>query len=162
MNQVKWSVWDAPVTREVVEEVAKKLHVRFPSDYIECAMANHGGHVSPHLFLAEGKERVFGTLLSYVQEDSEYIVEVFHDYKETLPAQVIPIAFDPAGNLLCFDYKNHEDHPIIVFWEHENAAEKKMLMHEEGLTAEQTEERARENIFYVADSFTEFLEKLYE
>lgn len=162
MEHVKWSIWDEPVTRETVEEVAKKLAVRFPDDYIQCAMANHGGHVSPHLFQVEGKERVFGTFLSYEEEDSEYIVEVFRDYKETLPAQVIPIAFDPAGNLLCFDYKNREGDPIVVFWEHENAAEKEMLMHEERLTAEQAEERARENVFYVAESFTDFLKKLYE
>lgn len=162
MVNVTWNVWDEPVTRETVEEVAKKLAVTFLEDYIKCAMANHGGHVNPHLFQVEEKERVFGTFLSYIIEDSEYIVEVYHDYKETLPAQVVPIAFDPAGNLLCFDYKNHEDDPIVVFWEHENAAEKEMLMHEEGLTAEQAEERARENLFYVADSFTDFLGKLYE
>lgn len=162
MVNVTWNVWDEPVTRETVEEVAKKLAVTFPEDYIKCAMANHGGHVNPHLFQVEEKERVFGTFLSYIAEDSEYIVEVYHDYKETLPVQVVPIAFDPAGNLLCFDYKNRGNDPIVVFWEHENAAEKEMLMHEEGLTAEQAEERARENLFYVADSFTDFLGKLYE
>ena len=35
----------------------------------------------------------------------------------------------------------------MVFWEHENAGEKEMLMREEGLTEEQVEERARENVF---------------
>ncbi len=46
--------------------------------------------------------------------------------------------------------------------EHENAAEKEALMREEGLTEEQTEERARENVFYVAESFTDFLSKLHD
>ena len=31
-----------------------------------------------------------------------------------------------------------------------------MLMREEGLTEEQVEERARENVFYIADTFTDF------
>ncbi len=35
-------------------------------------------------------------------------------------------------------------------------------MHEEGLTEEQAEERARENVFYVANTFTDFLDKLYD
>ena len=29
-------------------------------------------------------------------------------------------------------------------------------MREEGLTEEQVEERARENVFYIADTFTDF------
>ena len=35
-------------------------------------------------------------------------------------------------------------------------------MREEGLTEEQAEERARENVFYVADTFTDFQDKLYD
>lgn len=50
----------------------------------------------------------------------------------------------------------------MVFWEHENAGEKDMLMREENLTEEQAEERARENVFYVAATFTEFLDKLHD
>ncbi len=125
-------------------------------------MDYNGAHVSPELFQVEGKEKVFGTLLTYDSEDDEHILEVFNDYKDTLPKKIIPFAFDPSGNLICFDYTDHEDNPIVVFWEHENAAEKEMLMEEEGLTEEQAEERARENVFYVAATFTEFLNKLHD
>lgn len=161
MSNVKWRSWDEPVTKKEVENVGETLGVKFPLDYIEVAMNFNGAHVSPEIFQVEGKEKVFGTLLTYDSEDDEHIVEVFNDYKDTLPEKIIPIAFDPAGNLICFDYKNHEDNPIVVFWEHENAAEKEMLM-EEGLTEEQAEERARENEFYVAATFTEFLDKLHD
>jgi len=64
-------------------------------------------------------------------------VKKYDIYKPFLPYGVFPIAFDPAGNLLCFDYKDDENNPIVVFWEHENAGEKEMLMREEGLTEEQ-------------------------
>jgi len=74
---------------------------------------------------------------------------------------MFPITIDPAGNLICFDYKDHEDLPAVVFWEHENAEEKEMYLREEGLTEQQAEERARENIYYVAETFTEFLNKLH-
>ena len=89
-------------------------------------------------------------------------MEVYNDYKDTLPKKIIPFAFDPSGNLICFDYKAHEDSPIIVFWEHENAVEKEVLMLEEGLTEDQAEERARENIFYVAATFTGISKKLHD
>jgi hypothetical protein len=125
-------------------------------------MNYNGAHVSPELFQVEGKEKVFGTLLTYDNEDDEHIQEIFNDYRDTLPSEIIPFAFDPSGNLICFDYKDDEANPNVVFWEHENAGEKEMLMHEEGLTEEQVEERARENVFYIADTFTEFLEKLHD
>jgi len=162
MNNVKWRSWDEPVTNKEVENVGQRLGVKLPVDYIEVAIQYNGAHVSPELFNVEGTEKVFGTLLTYDSEDDEYILEVFNDYKDTLPKDLIPFAFDPAGNLICFDYKNHEDNPIVVFWEHENAWEKEDLMQDEGLTEEEAEERARENVFYVADNFTQFLDKLHD
>jgi hypothetical protein len=165
MSNINWRSWDEPVTKNEVENVGEKLGVKFPLDYIEVAMDYNGAHVSPELFQVEGKEKVFGTLLTYDVEDEEYILEIFNDYQDTLPKKLIPFAFDPSGNLICFDYKDckdYEDDPIVVFWEHENALEKEMLIQEEGLTKEQAEERARENVFYVAATFTEFLDKLHD
>ncbi|NPC92046.1 SMI1/KNR4 family protein [Bacillus sp. WMMC1349] len=158
---IKWRTWDEPVTKEEVENVGEKLGVKFPLDYIEVAMNYNGGHVSHKLFQVEGKEKVFGTLLTYDNEGDEYILDIFNDYKDTLPKKIVPFAFDPSGNLICFDYKDHEDQPIIVFWEHENAWEKEVLIREEGLTEEQAEDRARENICSVAATFTEFLALLH-
>ena len=46
-------------------------------------------------------------------DDDENIIEVFDDYKDTLPAELVPFAFDPAGNLICFDYKMTK---ITLLW----------------------------------------------
>ncbi|MEH7016840.1 SMI1/KNR4 family protein [Bacillus sp. JJ63] len=162
MSKVQWRSPDEPIIREDVKNVEQELGINFPLDYIECVMKNNGAHVSPEVFEVEGKRKVFGTLLTYDMDDDENIIEVFNDYKDTLPAELVPFAFDPAGNLICFDYKNDKNNPVVVFWEHENAGEKEMLMREEGLTEEQVEERARENVFYVASDFTEFLNKLHD
>ena len=80
-------------------------------------MKNNGAHVSPEVFEVEGKRKVFGTLLTYDMDDDddENIIEVFNDYNGTLPSALVPFAFDPAGNLICFDYKNHKEDPIVVF-----------------------------------------------
>ncbi|WP_257137725.1 SMI1/KNR4 family protein [Bacillus pseudomycoides] len=146
------------MSEEVVLEVSNKLGVSFPKDYIDCVKKNNGGNVEPKLFDVNRKERVFGTLLSFDIENDEFILSVYADYKKTLPNRVIPIAFDPAGNLICFDYKNHDSNPKVVFWEHEGATEKEELIDDEGMT----EEAARENVFYVASTFTEFLNKLHD
>ncbi|MFF2484319.1 SMI1/KNR4 family protein [Paenibacillus sp. NPDC058071] len=159
---MKWRSADEQVTLEEVEIVAEQLGVKFPFDYIECVMENNGAHVSPELFEVEGKEKAFGTLITFDKDDDEFIANVFNDYNDTLPEKVIPFAFDPGGNLICFDYKENEEKPVIVFWNHEGAAEKALLVNSEGMTKEQAEKTARRNVFYVADSFTAFLNKLYD
>ena len=75
-------------------------------------------------------------------DDDENIIEVFDDYKDTLPAELVPFAFDPAGNLICFDYKMTK---ITLLWYFGNM---KMLVMREGLTEEQVEERARKCILH--------------
>lgn len=157
-----WPVPDGIVSSEYIIEIGKQMGYLFPNDYVECATHNNGSAVLPYNFEVDGLHRVFGTLLSYEKESSENIYKVYRNYASSLPKGLIPFAFDPAGNLLCFDFKNNEDNPIVVFWEHDNAAEKEMLMQEENLTEAQAEEWARENVFYVAATFTEFLDMLHD
>ncbi|GLI82626.1 SMI1/KNR4 family protein [Rossellomorea marisflavi] len=162
MSKIVWQFADQAVSEEYVKKTGSELGYELPEDYIECVALNNGANVEPDLFHVGTVEKVFGTLLSYDQDNDEYIVDVFNSYKAALPNGLVPFAFDPAGNLLCFDYKNHESNPVIVYWEHENAWEKEMVMKDEGLTEEQAEERVRENVFYVAATFTEFLDKLHD
>ncbi|SFD39298.1 SMI1 / KNR4 family (SUKH-1), partial [Bacillus sp. 491mf] len=83
-----------------------------------------------------------------------FLILIENEYKDTLPKELVLFGIDSAGNLICFDYKNHEENPIVVFWEHEDAWEKEALMESEGITAEEAEE--------VASNFTEFLNKLHD
>lgn len=135
MTNLVWKYADDPVTGELIEKVGKSLGVKFPQDYIECAKVNHGANVIPYRFYAKGIERAFGTLLSYDEECNDNLVEEYGNYRDTLPNDITPF---------------------------EGAWEKEMLMEEEGLTEEQAEERARENVLYVAATFTEFLDKLHD
>lgn len=162
MSKIEWQFADKAVSEDYIKKIGDELGYKFPEDYISCVAINNGANVEPELFSVGKREKVFGTLLSYDKENDEFIIAVYNSYKQSLPKEVVPFAFDPAGNLICFDYKDHEDNPIVVFWEHENAWEKGKLIQEEGLTEEQAEERARENVFYVAATFTEFLDKLHD
>jgi len=162
MSTIEWQFADEPVSEDYAKKIGDDLGFNFPKDYISCVAINNGANVEPDLFNVGKREKVFGTLLSYDKDNDEFIVDVYNSYRNTLPNGVVPFAFDPAGNLICFDYKDHEGNPIVVFWEHENAGEKEMIMREEGLTEDQAEKRARENVFYVAATFTEFLDKLHD
>lgn len=161
-KDLEWEYADANVPAEEVKKVGLQFGFLLPEDYIECVKVNGGASVFPEEFKVGEIERCFGNLFSFDKESSEYIVKSYHLYKPALPRDVFPFAIDPAGNLICFDYKDHKENPIVVFWDHENAWEKEMLMHEERLTEEQAEERARDNVLYIADSFTEFLHSIYD
>ena len=104
-KDLTWPVPDEPVSAEYIYEVGKQMDFIFPSDYVECATTNNGSAVLPYKFEVDGVTRVFGTLLSYDTDSSEYIVKVYRTYAPTIPKELVPFAFDSAGNLICFDYK---------------------------------------------------------
>lgn len=160
-KDLEWEYADSEVSEATIKEIGLQLGFQLPQDYIDCVKINGGASVLPEEFNVGIVERCFGSLFSFDEESSEYIVKKYQIYEPSLPKKVFPIANDPAGNLICLDY-NNPGSPIVVFWEHENAWEKEMLIKEEGLTEEQAEERARENVFYVAASFTEFIDKLHD
>jgi hypothetical protein len=157
-----WEYADSEVSESKIKEIELQFSFQLPRDYIDCVKINGGASVLPEEFNVGNVERCFGSLFSFDEGSSEYIVKKYEIYKLSLPQKVFPIANDPAGNLICLDYKNNTESPIVVFLEHENAWEIEMLIREEGLTEEQAEERARENVFYVAATFTEFLDKLHD
>ncbi|MRX72845.1 SMI1/KNR4 family protein [Bacillus lacus] len=161
-KDLEWEYADSEVSEATIKEIGLQLGFQLPQDYIDCVKINGGANVLPEEFNVGIVERCFGSLFSFDEESSEYIVKKYEIYKPFIPKKVFPIANDPAGNVICLDYNNNPESPIVVFWEHENAWEKEMLMEEEYLTGEQAEERARENVFYVAATFTEFLDKLHD
>ena len=116
MNKIVWKYTYNQISTDDVKEILKGTGFDFPLDYIECVAMNNGGHVEQMLFDVEGIERVFGSLLSFNHESEEFILETNNEYKDTFPSELFPIGIDPGGNLICFDYKNHEENPIVVFW----------------------------------------------
>ncbi|WP_373231865.1 SMI1/KNR4 family protein [Cohnella sp.] len=145
MEIIGWEFQDQQVGREVISLVEKKLDIEFPSDYVDVALKYHGGSPSLEIFQISGHGKaVFGYLLSYDPDSSNYILEVYNDIIDRLPdKKVIPFANDPFGNFICFDYRKDADNPSIVFWEHEIAFDSSDL-----------------SLLYVASSFSELLEML--
>ena len=140
---IKWLDVGKKIERESISKVEKELGVNFPADYIECVLKYHGGTPDPHTFDFESrKEAVFDRLLSYDPNQPHFILRDYEAIKNRLPAGIVPIASDPFGNYICFDFRNKKDNPTLVFWDHEKS----------GDTA----------ISPICDSFSELLSKLYQ
>ncbi|KMZ42871.1 MULTISPECIES: SMI1/KNR4 family protein [Bacillales] len=163
-NHVTFECCTEKIDIQDIEEVEAALGVRFPKDFVECMLENNEGCPIPCVFDSEEVEgKVFNAFYSLSRKVGGYHILTAHEnVKGCVPEGVIPIGYDAAGNYICFDYSNgRHAEPIVVFVDHE------FLISEEDLDEGDLEEKSleewqREAISRVAETFTEFLSKLYE
>ncbi len=112
---LEWEYPDAEVSNEEVKNIGDRLGFYLPEDYIKCVSLYGGSNVYPDVFNLGETKKVFGNLFSFDKSSGENIEKMYDIYKLTLPKELFPIADDPSGNLICFDYKHDENNPIVVF-----------------------------------------------
>jgi len=141
MGEITWLFTEEPINDEIVSKVERSLNVKFPEDYKECVLEYNGGYPKPNVFKFENSEgeAVFNDLLSFT---GDYSLEaVYESSKSYLPADIIPFARDPFGNLICFDYRKEDNQPTLVFVDHEVQGE--------------------DPTYPICNTFTELLDKLF-
>ncbi|MFP8645092.1 SMI1/KNR4 family protein [Priestia aryabhattai] len=142
---ITWETDEKEVSLETILDVEKAWDVLFPIDFIECVTKYHGGEPSADGFNVGKRECSFYQLLSFNQKKKDYILNVYHDLKYQLVDGIYPFGDDIADNHVCFDYRSNSQRPLIVFIDHELAYE-----------------NPENGIFFVAHSFEEFINGLYE
>lgn len=140
MSQVTWLFVDEEIDSEIINNVEKSFGILFPEDYRECIKKNNGGYPEPNLYDFNEDEggAVFDCLLSYTNKDAN--IEVIFDIMD-LPKGIIPFARDPFGGLICFDYRDGIESPVVVFFDPELDEDSKIKP--------------------ICSTFTELLEGLY-
>ncbi|MCX7570161.1 SMI1/KNR4 family protein [Tumebacillus sp. DT12] len=128
-----------PLTEEKLDEVQKRLTLVFPAEYRAFLLKNNGGKPTPNTFsfLDRNGEKADSLLDDLEVEYTDLLSD------ERILPHLVPIANDPFGNLICLSVAG-EDLGKVYFWDHEI----------EPKTA------GYENMSLIADSFTEFLNKL--
>jgi len=121
MNRdIEWLFSNEPVDEQRIVSIESQLNIVFPEDYIECAKNNHGGHPSLQIYDFGGhQEAVFNGLLSLASNDKNSVLSVYNNVKDRFVSGIYPFADDPFGNLICFDYRNSDSIPSVVFWDHD-------------------------------------------
>lgn len=138
-----WSQ-DMPLDMTKLEAVEHAWGIQFPQDYKDCIAVNQGKTPNPNEFsFGDGYATVFNHLYHFERHPSNSnIVESQRSLQMgELPANVYVFACDPAGNSICFDYRESDSQPNVVLWHHDAEPEVELV--------------------HVADSFTAFLEQLY-
>ena len=117
----------APLPEDLIRGTELILGVRFPADYRECVRVNHGAYPSPNEFVVEldGREwrAGLGPLLTLDPRASNGLFRMLGPLstEHEMPHEIIPIAEDGGGDLVCLDYREDPSHssPRIAYWHHE-------------------------------------------
>lgn len=133
------------ISNEIVVEVEKNLDICFPSDFRNFIINHSGAYPIPHTYDFIGRdEAVLNNIIDFDLDLQDNVIKTYELVKDRLLLSIFPFAEDPFGNLICFDYRETQTNPKIVFWDHE-------------LTKDDPD-----NFQYICDSFTELLDKLYD
>lgn len=120
------------ISENLINEVEELYGINLPKDYKAVVMYHNNGRPSINTFDTDvSSQHVFKKLLSLRKDDIETVYKS-KKVLESIDPKLFPIANDPAGNLICLKEGR------IVYWLHEN-----------------------DSIIPIADSFTDFLKKLY-
>ncbi len=147
MSSINWLSRKPPTDTSLVKKLEHSLGVSFPKKYVEIVSKFPMGHPDKMCFDMPGRqEAVFSRLLEIPLDNNGGIYSDYNFISRNLESsRIIPFAEDPFGNFICFDYHDTNSNPSVVFWDHEADSD-----------------AGEESLKFVANSFDEFLDMLYE
>lgn len=142
------------LSEEALRAFEERLGIILPEQYRHFLLVHNGGEASPDVFKIRNEQgpytdsvvRCFfsiGDVPNY--RSFEWHYNLYKIEEDRLPHNMIPIADDPGGNLICISTVG-TDAGAVYFWNHE----------------EETEPPSDANLHLIADTFQEFLGALYK
>lgn len=136
---MKWILTKTKIDEQEFTNIEKELKVQFPTDFKDIVLKYNGASPKYIAYDTENtKGRVAEYLLSFTNNDQDNIIDTYNAIKDRLEEGLVPVMKDPFGNFICFNFSK-KDSCELVFWNHDN-----------------------NNIEYISQSFSNFLEKLYD
>lgn len=111
---------EPPVSSAQLDAIEKELGIFLPESYRSFLLAHNGGQPVPNTFqFVDGKTiEVIGWFFS-IQNEDDGLVSIAKAYQNYLHRELLPIAADPFGNLICIGVKGSHAGQIY-FWLHES------------------------------------------
>ncbi len=132
-----WNYENHIITDEIIKSVESSLKTNFPEDFLLIIKKYDGGYPNPNKITIDGNVEIVNNLVSFLEDDVSFVVDIFEETEYLKNTKLIPIAEDPFGNLFCYDFNGGRSE--IVFWDHEKFNDKK----------------------FVCNNFTEFIQMLH-
>lgn len=146
---------ELPITQFQINEIEQIIGLRLPEEYKKHLLTYNGGRCLPNRFFFDenGKRTSSGIDWFLAIYDGKYdnlknYIKIYKKEEKRLPHNILPIAHDPGGNLVCISCVG-EDFGYIYFWDHEKEVDFQDPDHNE-----------YSNLYLVAKSFQSFLDEL--
>lgn len=151
---------EKPCTIEQIREFEQWLQIKspgtsLPQEYIDYLLQYNGGiptYRRHYDFIEPIDETETGGGVSWFYAlydgDVENIKKNYRYLDNRMPKDLFPIAGDPCGNDICIAISG-PNYGKVYFWDHENEAP-------------DGQEPWYDNVYLIANSFREFIDKLYE
>jgi len=145
------------ITDSDIEKYIKELNINLPEDYKQHLIKYNGGHPikdgAPMINPIDESETDIGIdwFLAIYEGESSNFLKAYHTFKiwqKRMPDELIPIANASCGDKICMSVKG-DNYGKIYYWEHE-------------IEASEGEEPDYSNVHLIANSFTDFINSLYE
>ncbi len=143
-----------PATEEQIAAAEKQLGRKIPGPYRELLPEHNGCRVDPPNFkMPKGSSSPHGSVSWFLGvgpdlDESLQISAIAEMYEGRVPSELVPIARDPGGNLICMNAGG-----TVFFWNHEFEDEDE---------DEEDGEPSGDNVQEIAEDFESFLASLEE
>jgi hypothetical protein len=152
MRDIDFSASFPTIDERRVIDLEETLNMSFPQDYRNFLLSHNGGHPSFDVFPIRGHPISDSSMIQlfFGIANGEYddLSAMFHRSRGRIPANLVPIARDYGGNLICLALSSNNKGRVF-FWEHEGEAR-------EG------DQPTYGNIYLIAESFNALLNSLTE
>ena len=146
------------LTDRDIANVERQLGVSLPPDYAAFLREHNGGHPEPSVFRVYDEEppagsssyteRVLAFFLGLSRDEYNDLLDSAKFFENRVPPELLAVGRDVFGNLICLAVSG-PNRGKIYWWFHEEEAE-------------EDEPPTYDNIYFVANSFAEFLDTLTE
>lgn len=140
---------NGPLEETQIKALERRLGKSFPESYRKFLTTYNGGHPQPHIFdyiLKDGRNWTGGVRMFWgINPENKYRDMLYYAgiYDERLPSHIVPIANANGGDVLALSTTGN-DVGSVYLWDHEEEAE-------------DGEPPTYDNLYFVAKSFTDFL-----
>lgn len=139
------------ISLKQIEDFADRQGLTLPPSYKEFLLDTNGGEPMPNEFEVPnwlGESSMVQAFFGIHDGENNNLAAKIDMFKNRLPQGFVPIASDPAGNLLCLG-TNGDDEGRIYFWDHEEELD------DDGLS-----KKDFSNMYRIANNINEFLAEL--